>query len=454
MDDRERALDAAHRRATEFLETLDERPVWPRASLDEMREAFGGPLPPGATDPADVIDELAVRADPGLVAIPSGRFFGFVIGGTHPAALAADWLVSAWDQNSGSSALTPATVALERIAGQWMLELFGIPATASVGFVTGGQLANFTCLAAARHAVLARAGWDLAEQGMRAAPPIRFVVGADRHGSIDRAARFLGIGRAELIVIDSDDQGRMRADALERTLLDGTGPLIVCLQAGEVHTGAVADFRALLEIARRHGAWVHIDGAFGLWAAASPALRHLTTGIEEADSWATDAHKTLNVPYDCGMAIVRDPADSIAAIRTGGDYLIYSGLDPWDVTPELSRRARGGPAWAALRSLGRSGVAGLIDGLHANAVAMASGLATIGAVEILNDVDYTQVMFRVDSDDATRALGAAILAEGTAAVTGAEWRGRAALRCSMSSWATTTSDVERTVRAIRDLIDV
>ena len=454
MDDRERALDAAHRRATEFLETLDERPVWPRASLDEMREAFGGPLPPGATDPADVIDELAVRADPGLVAIPGGRFFGFVIGGTHPAALAADWLVSAWDQNSGSSALTPATVALERIAGQWMLELFGIPATASVGFVTGGQLANFTCLAAARHAVLARAGWDLAEQGMRAAPPIRFVVGADRHGSIDRAARFLGIGRAELIVIDSDDQGRMRADALERTLLDGTGPLIVCLQAGEVHTGAFDDFRALIEIARRHGAWVHIDGAFGLWAAASPALRHLTTGIEEADSWATDAHKTLNVPYDCGMAIVRDPADSIAAFRTGGDYLIYSGLDPWDVTPELSRRARGVPAWAALRSLGRSGVAGLIDGLHANAVAMASGLATIGAVEILNDVDYTQVMFRVDSDDATRALGAAILAEGTAAVTGAEWRGRAALRCSMSSWATTTSDVERTVRAIRDLIDV
>lgn len=454
MDDRERALDAAHRRATEFLETLDERPVWPRASLDEMREAFGGPLPPGATDPADVIDELAVRADPGLVAIPGGRFFGFVIGGTHPAALAADWLVSAWDQNSGSSALTPATVALERIAGQWMLEIFGIPATASVGFVTGGQLANFTCLATARHAVLARAGWDLAEQGMRAAPPIRFVVGADRHGSIDRAARFLGIGRAELIIIDSDDQGRMRADALERTLLDGSGPLIVCLQAGEVHTGAFDDFRALIEIARRHGAWVHIDGAFGLWAAASPALRHLTTGIEEADSWATDAHKTLNVPYDCGMAIVRDPADSIAAFRTGGDYLIYSGLDPWDVTPELSRRARGVPAWAALRSLGRSGVAGLIDGLHANAVAMASGLATIGAVEILNDVDYTQVMFRVDSDEATRALGAAILAEGTAAVTGAEWRGRAALRCSMSSWATTTSDVERTVRAIRDLIDV
>lgn len=453
MNDRERALDAAHRRATEFLGTLADRPVWPRASLDDMLSAFDGPLPAHGADAADVVDELAAKADPGLVAIPGGRFFGFVIGGTLPAALAADWLVSAWDQNSGSSVLTPATVAVERIAGRWMLDLFSLPETASVGFVTGGQLANFTCLATARHAVLARIGWDVAEQGLRAAPPIRFVVGADRHGSIDRAARFLGIGRGELIVVDSDDQGRMRADALERTLADGSGPLIVCLQAGEVHTGAFDDFGRLIEVARRHDAWVHVDGAFGLWAAASPALRHLTAGMEDADSWATDAHKTLNVPYDCGMAIVRDPANSIAAFRTGGDYLIYSGLDPWDVTPELSRRARGVPAWAALRSLGRSGVADLIDRLHANAVAMATGLGSIAGVQILNVVDYTQVMFRVGSDDDTRALGAAILAEGTAVVTGAEWRGHAALRCSMSSWATTTPDVDRTVRAIRRLID-
>lgn len=452
MDERERALDAAHRHAAGFLESLDDRPVWPRASLDEMVAAFGGPLAEEGLDPAAVVDEIAERADPGLVAIPGGRFFGFVIGGTHPAALAADWLVSAWDQNSGSSLLTPATVAMERVAGKWMLELFGLPSTASVGFVTGGQLANFTCLATARTAVLARAGWDLAERGLRSAPPIRFVVGADRHGSVDRAARFLGIGRAELTVVESDDQGRMRPDALESALDYGRGPLIVCLQAGEVHTGAFDDFGMLIPIARRHEAWVHVDGAFGLWAAASPSLRPLTTGAEAADSWATDAHKTLNVPYDCGMAIVRDPQDSIAAFRTGGDYLIYSGLDPWDVTPELSRRARGVPAWAALRSLGRVGIARLLDGLHANAVAMAKGLTSVDGVEVLNDVDYTQVMFCLGEDDTTRALGEAILADGTAAVTGAEWRGRAVLRCSMSSWATTAEDIDRTVTAIRRLV--
>ncbi|MFY9712028.1 MAG: aminotransferase class V-fold PLP-dependent enzyme [Microbacterium sp.] len=453
MDDRERALDAAHRHAAEFLRTLDDRPVWPRASLDDMVATFGGDLADEGVDPASVIDEMARGADPGLVAIPGGRFFGFVIGATQPAALAADWLVSAWDQNSGSSTLTPATVAMERVAGQWMLDLLGLPASASVGFVTGGQLANFTCLATARNAVLRGAGWDLAERGLRTAPPVTFVVGADRHGSIDRAARFLGIGRSETTIVDSDEQGRMRADALEAALAGVDGPVIVCLQAGEVHTGAFDDFRALIPLAQRHGAWVHVDGAFGLWAAASDALRRLTDGMEEADSWATDAHKTLNVPYDCGMAIVRDPADSIAAFRTGGDYLIYSGLDPWDVTPELSRRARGVPAWAALRSLGRFGVARLIDRLHSNAVRMAEGLASVDGIEIINDVDYTQVMFCLASDAATQALGAAILAEGTAAVTGAEWRGRAALRCSMSSWATTDDDIDRTIAAFRELVE-
>jgi glutamate/tyrosine decarboxylase-like PLP-dependent enzyme len=417
-----------------------------------MLAVFGGPLAHEGEDPAAVVAEMAERAEPGLVAIPGGRFFGFVIGATHPAALAADWLVSAWDQNSGSSTLTPATVAMERVAGQWMLELFGLPETASVGFVTGGQLANFTCLSSARHAVLARAGWDVAEQGLHGSPPLRLVVGADRHGSIDRATRFLGVGRSELTVVDADDQGRMRADALDEAIAGAEGPLIVCLQAGEVHTGAFDDFETVIPIAKEQGAWVHVDGAFGLWAAASDSLRRLTRGMEQADSWATDAHKTLNVPYDCGMAIVRDPADSIAAFRTGGDYLIYSGLDPWDVTPELSRRARGVPAWAAMRSLGRSGITALIDRLHDNAVAMAAGLSEIDEIEILNEVDYTQVMFCAETDAATRALGAAILLDGTAAVTGAEWRGRAALRCSMSSWATTPDDIERTVHAVRRLV--
>jgi glutamate/tyrosine decarboxylase-like PLP-dependent enzyme len=313
-------------------------------------------------------------------------------------------------------------------------------------------MANFTCLATARNAVLARAGWDLAERGLRGSPPLRFVVGADRHGSIDRAARFLGIGRADLTVIASDDHGRMRPDALRAALADPSGPLIVCLQAGEVHTGAFDDFRSLIPIAHEHGAWVHVDGAFGLWAAASASLRSLTAGMDQADSWATDAHKTLNVPYDCGMAIVSDPADSSAAFRTGGDYLIYTSLDPWDVTPELSRRARGVPAWAALRSLGRNGVANLMDRLHDNAVAMAEGLASIEGIDVVNEIVYTQVMFRLASDDATRDLGAAILAEGTAAVTGAEWRGRSALRCSMSSWVTTQHDIDRTLDAIRGLV--
>lgn len=452
MDERSRALEAAHRGATAFLATLEERPVWPRATLDEMLATVGGPLPQEGVDAATVIEQLAADADPGLVGIPGGRFFGFVIGSTLPAALAADWLVSAWDQNSGSAMLTPATVALERVAGQWMLELLGLPETASVGFVTGCQLANFTCLAAARHAVLARAGWDLADRGMRGSPPVRFVVGADRHGSIDRAARLLGVGRAEITVVDSDAQGRMEPAALERTLEHGEGPLIVCLQSGEVHTGAFDDLAALIPIAHRNAGWVHVDGAFGLWAAASPALAHLTEGAAAADSWATDAHKTLNVPYDCGMAIVRDPADSIAAFRTGGDYLVYTGLDPWDVTPELSRRARGVPAWAALRSLGSSGVAALIDRLHANALTMAEGLAAIDGVQVMNDVVYTQVMFRLETDEATRALGAAVLAEGTAVVTGAEWRGHAVLRCAMSSWVTTRQDIERTLAAVRSLV--
>jgi len=452
VDERDRALDAAHRGASDFLRTLPDRPVWPRADLDAMLDAFGGPLPEEGADAAAVIEEMSRRADPGLVAIPGGRFFGFVIGATLPAALGADWLVSAWDQNAGSAMLTPATVAMERVAGRWMLELLGLPETASVGFVTGGQLANYTCLATARNAVLARAGWDLAEKGLRTAPAVRFVVGADRHGSIDRAARFLGIGRAEVTVVDSDDQGRMRPDALRKTLAAGDGPLIVCLQAAEVHTGAFDDFATLIPLARAHGAWVHVDGAFGLWAAASDALRPLTAGMDQADSWATDAHKTLNVPYDCGIAIVRDPADSIAMFRTGGDYLVYTGLDPWDVTPELSRRARGVPAWAALRSLGRRGVADLVDRLHENAAAMAEGLAGIDGVEVVNEVAYTQVMFRLASDDATRELGAAILQDGTAVMTGAQWRGRAALRCSLSSWVTSPDDVARTVEAVERLV--
>jgi len=451
MDERRRALDAAHAAAVRFLDTLGSRPVWPRAGLDEMTEAFGGPLPVTGEDPAQVIEDLAATADPGLVAIPGGRFFGFVIGGTLPAALASDWLVSAWDQNSGSSTMTTATVGIERVAGRWVCELLGLPDTAAVGFVTGAQVSNYVCLASAQHSVLRRAGWDLTASGLRGAPAVRLVVGGDRHGSIDRAARFCGIGSSELVVARSDDDGRMTVAGLTAALAESDGPAIVCLQAGEVHTGAFDPFDELIPIARDHGAWVHVDGAFGLWAAASPRLEHLTAGVGAADSWTTDAHKTLNVPYDSGMAIVRDPADAIAMFRTGGDYLMFASLDPWDVAPELSRRARGVPAWAALRSLGSAGVAELVDRLHRNAVRLADGLGGIRGVSVVNDVVYTQVMFRLDDDERTRALGRAILADGTAALTGAEWRGRAVLRCSMSSWATTDADIDLTIEAIARL---
>lgn len=446
------ALDAAHAAALRFLDSLDDRPVWPRASLDDMVAEFGGPLPDEGTDAAELVADLARRADPGLVAIPGGRFFGFVIGGTLPAALATDWLLSAWDQNSGSSTMTTATVALERVAGRWVCDLLGLPASASVGFVTGAQLSNYVCLATAQHAVLRRAGWDLTRRGLRGAPAVRLVVGTHRHGSIDRAARFCGIGADELVIVPADGEGRMVPAALTEALGDPDGtPTIVCLQAGEVHTGAFDPVDELVAIAKRHDAWVHVDGAFGLWAAASPALRHLTAGIGDADSWTTDAHKTLNVPYDCGMAIVRDPADSIAMFRTGGDYLMYTGLDPWDVTPELSRRARGVPTWAALRALGRSGLAELVERLHANARRLEAGLRRVPGITVVNEVAYTQVMLRLDDDAATRALGAAILVDGTAALTGAEWGGHAVLRCSMSSWATTPDDIDLTVAAIARL---
>jgi len=453
MDDRQRALTAAHDSATRFLATLDERPVWPRATLEEMLAVVGGPLAEEGEDPVRVVEELAARADEGLVAIPGGRFFGFVIGGTLPAALAADWLVSAWDQNSGSSTMTTATVALERVAGQWICDLLGLPVDAAVGFVTGAQVSNFVCLAAAQHALLRRVGWDASGQGLRGAPPVRLVVGVDRHGSVDRAARFCGFGAQELVVVPADDQGRMLPDGLTAALAAAPDtPAIVCLQAGEVHTGAFDPLAELVPRAHDQGAWVHIDGAFGLWAAASERLSHLTAGAGGADSWTTDAHKTLNVPYDCGMAIVRDPAHAIAMFRAGGDYLMFASLDPWDVTPELSRRARGVPAWAALRSLGRRGVADLVDRLHQNACRLESGLRVLPGVTVINDVVYTQVMFRLEDDDRTTALGAAILSDGTAAVTGARWRGAAALRCSMSSWATTPADIDRTLAAIADLI--
>jgi glutamate/tyrosine decarboxylase-like PLP-dependent enzyme len=452
MDDRHGALTRAFELAGGFLETLGDRPVWPRATYEEMLQALGGELPAAGSDPVEVVAELARLADPGLAGIAGGRFFGFVIGGELPAALGADWLTSVWDQNAGLNSVAPAAAAAEAIAGQWIVEALGLPGGTAVGLATGGMMANYTCLSAARHAVLARRGWDVNQRGLFEAPRVRVVVGRDRHDTIDRAARFLGLGADSVREVDTDSQGRLDAGVLASVLESGEGPVIVCLQAGEVHTGAFDPFGDAIEIARRHDAWVHVDGAFGLWAAASPRLRHLTAGMAAADSWATDAHKTLNVPYDCGVALVRDPAALVSVFGVHADYLIEGEGDPTERVPELSRRARGFPVWAALRSLGSEGLAALVEQLCARATQMASGLAAIPGVEVVNEVAFTQVMTSFGDDARTAEAGRRLLAGGEAVFTPATWRGRGVQRCSLSSWATTPADVDRTVEAVRRVV--
>jgi glutamate/tyrosine decarboxylase-like PLP-dependent enzyme len=449
MDDRHKALARAYELAAGFLDTLDDRPVWPRATYEEMLEALGGELPADGFDPVDVVEDLARRADPGIAGIAGGRFFGFVIGGELPAALGADWLTSVWDQNAALNSLTPSAAAAETVAGRWIVDALDLPRGTGVGLVTGGMMANYTCLSAARHAVLARHGWDVNGRGLFEAPRVRVVVGRDRHDTIDRAVRYLGLGQDAVREVASDSQGRLESAALASVLGADAGPAVVCLQAGEVHTGAFDAFVEAIEIARSHDAWVHVDGAFGLWAAASPRLRHLTDGVAEADSWATDAHKTLNVPYDCGVALVRDPTALVAGFAVEADYLIGGAGDPMERVPELSRRARGFPVWAALRSLGRDGLAALVEQLCARATQMASGLAEIPGVEVVNEVAFTQVMTSFGDDARTAEAGRRLLAEGTAVFTPATWRGRAVQRCSLSSWATTPADVDRTVDAVR-----
>jgi glutamate/tyrosine decarboxylase-like PLP-dependent enzyme len=449
MDERARALETAHQQATAFLESLVDRPVWPRGTYDELRSAFDRPLPDDGLDASSVLEELAAVAHPGLVASAGGRFYGFVIGGGLPAALGADWLTSTWDQNAGLSSMAPAAAAVEAVAATWLTDLLGLPPGAAVGYVTGGMMANFTCLAAARRRVLLQAGWDVDRAGMCGAPATSVVVGAHRHDTVDRALRLLGFGRDELTVVGTDSEGRIRPSELEAALATVTGPAIVCLQAGEVHTGAFDPFVEAIELAHRREAWVHVDGAFGLWAAASPRTRHLTAGVQAADSWASDAHKTLNVPYDSGLAIVRDERDLRAAFAVSADYLIVGAGDPMERTPELSRRGRGFAVWAALRSLGRDGVGQLVERFCDNAAHMAEAVRAIAGIEVLNEVVFTQVVLAAVDDATTRRLGQRLLADGTAALTPGEWRGGAVLRCSMSNWSTTAADVDATAQAIR-----
>jgi glutamate/tyrosine decarboxylase-like PLP-dependent enzyme len=444
------ALARAAHHATRWLDSLPTRPVPPQATVAEVTGKLGTELPDGPTPARDVIDLLAAACEPGLTAMPSGRFYGMVIGGTHPAALAADWLVSAWDQNAGLRLVTPAHSAVEDITSSWLLDVLGLPPGSGVGFVTGATMSNFTCLAAARDAVLKAHGWDVAAHGLTGAPKVRVLVGDERHDTVDLALRYLGLGTPEPVT--ADDQGRIDPAALAEALDSGPArqPAIVALQAGNVHSGAFDPFGPAIEAAHRRGAWVHIDGAFGLFAAASPAYRHLTEGYEDADSWTSDAHKTLNVPYDCGFAIVRDQAAIRAAMGMHGDYLIRDAAgDPFEFVPEVSRRGRAFTVWAVLRALGKSGIAALVDGLCANARRFADGIAEIPGATVENDVGYTQVCASFGSDARTAQVTQRLLADGTAWMSGSRWHGKQVLRISVSNWSTTPDDVDRSLAALR-----
>ncbi len=455
MTEEQKVLQRVLDETAGYLEGLGERSVAARTDVEGVAAALGGPLPDEGTDALTVVEELIAGAEPGVVAMPSGRFFGWVIGGALPAALAADWLTSTWDQNAGLLVSSPAAAGAERVATGWLLDLLGLPADAGVGYVTGAMMANFTCLAAARTGVLRRAGWDVNRDGLAGGPHLNVVVGAERHESIDLAVRYLGLGEGRLVEVDADDQGRLRLAALAE-VLDGleAGPTIVCLQAGNVHSGAFDPLGPAIDLAHQHDAWVHVDGAFGLWAAATPAYRQLVEGVARADSWTTDAHKTLNVPYDNGLAIVADSEALYDSMGMHAAYLIQDERpDPFAGVPEFSRRARGFTVWAALRSLGRRGVGDLVEQFCRRARQFADGLTAIEGVKVVNDVVFTQVVVSFGSDDVTREVASRLLRDGTAWMTPSTWHGRAVLRISVSNWRTTDEDVDRTVAAVRRVLD-
>lgn len=438
-------MDAA-RRALRYREDLATRSVCPRpGATTRLLDRLGGPLPERPADPAEVIGALDRYGSPATMGSAGGRFFGYVIGGSLPSTVAASWLATAWDQNTGLMSAAPATTLIEQIALDWVLEVLDLPRGAAGAFVTGCQLANFTGLAAARHALLARQGWDVGAQGLFGAPPFTVVVGEEAHSTIFKALALLGLGRERVLRVPADGQGRLRAERLP----DITGPAIVSIQAGNVNTGAFDPSAAVIDWARERGAWVHVDGAFGLWARVAPARRALAAGFEGADSWATDAHKWLNVPYDCGIALVRDPAALRGAMGTGAAYLQESPVrEPMQYTPELSRRARGVEVWAALRTLGRRGVAELVERCCAHAARFAAGLSEAG-YEVLNDVNLNQVLVSFGDDGRTWRVIEALQREGTCWCSGTTWRGRAAMRISVSSHATGVADVETSLAAMR-----
>jgi aromatic-L-amino-acid decarboxylase len=446
METRSLLHDVADR-AADWLDAVVERPVRPARTPAELRVTDA--LTDAAVPFERVIAELATEAEPGLTAINSPRFFAFVMGGAHPAGIAADWLATAWDQNTALADPTPATAAFEEIAGRWLAELLGLPASASFALVTGCQMAHVTGLAAARHRVLAETGHDVERDGLTGAPRIRVLTGEERHVTVDRALRILGLGTGAVEPVPTDERGAMRADALATALASGSGPAIVIAQVGNVNGGGIDPIPDVCAAAREAGAWVHVDGAFGLWAAASPARRHLVQGVELADSWATDAHKWLNVPFDCGIAFVRDREAHRAAVSVTAAYLVQDAegpREPIDWTIEFSRRARGLAVYATLRALGRDGVAELVDRLCACAERFAAGLADHGFDVLAQDLN--QVVVARGGDEETLATLAAVQAEGTCYPSGTTWRGRRGIRLSVCNWQTTFEDIDRSVAAM------
>jgi glutamate/tyrosine decarboxylase-like PLP-dependent enzyme len=443
------ALRFAADAAAAFRAGLAGRPIGPDLDMDALRKALGGPLPTAGTAAVDVVRELVAAAEPGVLATAGPRFFGFVIGGSLPAATAADVLAVGWDQCAFNAALSPAATAVEECAGGWLKDLLGIPESASVGFTGGAQEANTVGLATARHSVLAAAGWDVETRGLQGAPPTRIVASTERHATIDRSLRLLGFGTAAVEEARAGANGEIDVADLSRVLAGGdAGPTIVCLQAGNVNTGACDDLRAAIAVARQHGAWVHVDGAFGLWAGASRRTRHLVDGVELADSWGCDGHKWLNVPYDSGFVFCAEPLTHVASVSYVAPYLTGAGgsaYAPSDFTLASSRRARGFAVWAALRELGRDGVEALVDRTCALARRFADGLRDGGA-EIVNDVVLNQVLVGFGND--ADAIVDAVQRDGTCWVGATTWRGRRLMRVSVSNWSTTEDDVDRSVAAI------
>ncbi len=437
-------LNSVAARAANYLEDIQTRRVGPSTEALTALDRFREPLPDTPMAPGQVLSILDELGSPGSMGIAGPRFFGFVIGGALPAALGANWLTSTWDQNAGLFVATPVATVLEEVSLAWLLDALALPPGCAGSFVTGATVANFTALAAARHALLAQAGWDVEARGLYGAPEIQVIVGEEAHPSLLKSLGMLGLGRDRVTRVPVDRQGRMRAECLPEI----TGPAIVCLQAGNVNTGAFDPAAEIIPRAHASGAWVHVDGAFGLWAAASPRYAHLRAGFEMADSWATDAHKWLNVCYDSGLAFVRDPAHLLAAMSISAAYLPKTEhREPSLFTPELSRRARGIEIWAALKSLGRSGLAKLIEGNCQCALRFAEGLAAAG-YEILNDVVLNQVVVSFGDPETTRRVIAAVQADGTCWAGPSLWQGRTAMRISVSSWATTEADVDLSLAAI------